>query len=107
MRVGRMLKHAAISPQGIERGFKTSTVIAQLELMRLTRAAVPESTPSLAGRVRNHWMRSVIQARIPFFIPRVNTRQAKVSAVRFYVKGCNQFVAPETRRPATAGLWVG
>lgn len=80
-----MLEHAAVSAERIERSFKASAVIAQLELMRLTRAAVPEPTPSLAGRVRNHWMRSVIQARIPFFIPRINARQAEVSAVSFYV----------------------
>ena len=80
-----MLKHASESIDCSQRSLEAPTIITQIELMRLARAAMPEPTPALAWRVGDYWVWPVVLARIAGFVPWVNIWQAKVGTASLYI----------------------
>lgn len=78
-----MLKHAAPTDYCGQCGFEASAVVAQLILVRFPGAAVPESSPSLAGWMRDHRPRSVVVACIALTVPRIDVIEPVVDAASF------------------------
>ena len=58
--VGKTTTSASFATGLALKGFKTAVIGAQLELVRLAGAPVPETPPALAGRMRHHGVRPAI-----------------------------------------------
>jgi hypothetical protein len=74
-----MFKNAAPSAHSSKRSRKAAVVVAEPELMRRARRAVPESTPALAGRVRHHGVRASVQPGVACRWPGINFWQTVVA----------------------------
>jgi hypothetical protein len=94
-RIRRMLQNAAESSHRVQRSLKTPSIVAALQPKPRFREA-GESRPPGAGRVRDHRPRAGVLPRVPFFVPRVNVRQAVVDAVRLHVQRGDQ-ISPQAR----------
>lgn len=90
VRVCRVFKHSAKPAQRFQRSSKTPTVVAHLELVRLGRAAVPETAPALAWWVRHYRVRALVGACVSRFVPRVNAWYRNVGPVCLDVQCCHR-----------------
>ena len=85
MAIRGMFKYTAEPPNRRQRSGKAAAVIAEFELMRLACAAVPESSPSLAWRVRDNGVWSIVKPSVSRFVPRIDAVKAEVAPVLFDV----------------------
>lgn len=81
MAISRMLKYAAPSAYGGQSCRKASVIVAELELVRLARAAVPEPTPTLTWRMGRDRIGAGIGPGVARLWPRVHAGQVGVAAV--------------------------
>jgi hypothetical protein len=92
--VGRVLQNPTETPHRGQSVCETAVVIAELILVRLASAAVPESAPPLAGRVGNHRVWTEVFACVPCLIPWVNARHLEVAAVSLNIQRSDHFQSP-------------
>src|SRR6185312_8415717 len=66
---------------------ETAAIIAFL-LAYAARLAEPHLAPALARRMRYNRKRTTVVTCIPFFIPRVYVRNAKIRTICFNIQSC-------------------
>jgi hypothetical protein len=84
-----MFKDASAAHDSVQSSIEASAVVAQLVLMRLASAAMPEPAPSLARRMRDDWMLAVILPSVPSLVPRIDAGQTEIGPVGLYVERCD------------------
>ena len=82
-----MLHHAAEATNGCECSRETSSVVAEFTTARERVGSTASiAAPSLARRVRDNGVRSVVQTRIALLVPRINVVEAEVRSVALDVE---------------------
>src|SRR5688572_32113591 len=89
-----MFENAPPYTHGSQRRGKASFIVAELELVRFARAAMPETAPPLTRRMRDHRPRPGVQARVTFHVPRIDIGQPEVAAVGLHVESCDHARSP-------------
>jgi hypothetical protein len=88
--VRRMFQDSAATHDSVQSSVKATAVVAQLVLMRLASAAMPEATPALARRMSDDRMLAVILPSVPSLVPRIDSRQTEIGPVFLDVERCHR-----------------
>ena len=83
MAIGGMLNNAAPAHHSGQRGGKTTTIVAKLELVWLARRSVPEIPPSFTRGMRNNRVWSGITSRVSVHDPRIDAGKPEVHTICF------------------------
>jgi hypothetical protein len=93
-----MLKHTAPFAHCGQRSGEAAIVITLLlplsGALDPERLPGPEFAPALARRMGNYRVRAGIEARVTLLVPRINTLDAEVGAVRLNVERCDHASSP-------------
>src|SRR5579859_615089 len=91
VRVCGVLQDAPEDPDGVQGGGEASSIVPELELVRLAGRAVPEPAPTLAGRMGDHGPGARVEPRVPGRVPGVDALQAEVGPAGLHEKGGYDF----------------
>jgi hypothetical protein len=78
-----VFQHTTPAAHGIKSGLKTTAIVARTIVITSPASIIHDAKvdPSLAWGVRDYGVRPPVEARVTFFVPRINVRQPEVGPV--------------------------